>query len=224
MHLELTYLALFAIACLVALAARALKLPFTVALVVAGLGLGTAHVISAPHLTRELLFTILLPGLLFEASFHIELRQLWSNKLAIVGLALPGVLLSVGLTAVLLAPAALALGVGKGFGWSAAVVFAALIAATDPIAVVALFRTLAGAIGGVVLAHCLPGPLGQVGSPGLPVRRRTRVRREPLLLAIGLRRRRRGAATHEGDGPALERPLTMAKDSSPDSWRRRAWT
>ena len=68
MHFELAFVLLFSIATAVAIAARYFKFPYTVALVVTGLVLGTAHVFEPPHLTKELLFAIILPGLLFEAA------------------------------------------------------------------------------------------------------------------------------------------------------------
>ena len=126
---------LFAIAMLVALAARSVEIPYTVALVVAGVGMGEIHVLRTPTLTKDLLFDVFLPGLLFEAAFHVKAREYWSNKLIIHSLALPGVVVaSLGTAAIL---AAMAPG---GIGWPAALVFATVTAATDPIAVVAVFR------------------------------------------------------------------------------------
>jgi CPA1 family monovalent cation:H+ antiporter len=142
MQFEIVFVALFAVATTVALVARWLKVPYTVALVVAGLALGATRALRAPHLTKELLYAVFLPGLLFEAAFHLEFRRFWQNKLAITALAVPGVAVAIALTAALLTPAAHALHVAAGFGVRHALVFAALIAATDPIAVVALFKSL----------------------------------------------------------------------------------
>ena len=137
---ELAIVALFAIAAAVALVARRLRIPYTVALVLAGIGLGAAKVLHAPHLTRELLYAVFLPGLVFEAAFHLELRRYWANKLAIHALAVPGVVLAIVFTSLAL------MGAGRmgiaDFGARPALLFGALIAATDPIAVVALFKTL----------------------------------------------------------------------------------
>jgi len=142
MHFEAVFVTLFAVATAVALAARWLKVPYTVALVVAGLVLGTVRAIEPPHLTKELLYAIFLPGLVFEAAFHLDFQKFWQNKLAIHALAVPGVAAAIGLTALLLQPVANALHFVDGFTFSHALVFAALIAATDPIAVVALFKSL----------------------------------------------------------------------------------
>ena len=142
MHFEAAFVTLFAVATAVALAARWLRIPYTVALVVTGLALGAARIIDPPHLTKELLYAIFLPGLVFEAAFHLDFQKFWQNKLAIHSLAVPGVAAAIGLTAVLLQPAASALHFADGFGMRHALVFAALIAATDPIAVVGLFKSL----------------------------------------------------------------------------------
>lgn len=131
------FVLLFAVATAVALAVRALKVPYTVALVLAGLALGATRAIPAPHLTEELLYSVFLPGLLFEAAFHLKARLYWQNKLALHALALPGVALATVGTAGILAVAA-----PVGLGWGAALAFGALTAATDPIAVVALFKSL----------------------------------------------------------------------------------
>jgi len=131
---------MFVIAMAVAIAMRHLRLPYTVGLVAAGLLLGLVHLFPAPVLDKNLLFSIFLPGLIFEAAFHIEFQELWRNRLTITALAVPGVIASTVLIAVSLAPLANALGVSAGVTWRHALVFGALISATDPIAVVSLFR------------------------------------------------------------------------------------
>jgi CPA1 family monovalent cation:H+ antiporter len=73
--------------------------------------------------------------LVFEAAFHLDLRQLRQNIVPILFLAVPGVMLTT-----LLVGGMTAVGAGVAFGTAA--VFGALIAATDPVAVVNLFRTL----------------------------------------------------------------------------------
>jgi CPA1 family monovalent cation:H+ antiporter len=142
MSAETTFILLFMIATVVAIAVRRLKIPYTVALVVAGLLLGLLRVFQPPHLTKDLLYTVFLPGLLFEAAFHINFEQFWRNKLTIFSLAVPGVIAATGLTTVLLTPVADAMDYVRNFSWRYALVFGALIAATDPIAVVAMFKEL----------------------------------------------------------------------------------
>jgi len=141
-HVETVFIILFAVATAVAIAARRWRIPYTVALVVAGLLLGLLNVLEPPHLTQRLLFTIFLPGLLFEAAYHIPFREFWRNRITVFSLAIPGVAAAIGLTAVMLTPVANALDFVDGFNWRHGLVFGALIAATDPIAVVGLFKTL----------------------------------------------------------------------------------
>lgn len=142
MNTEIVFVALFSVATAVALLARRFKLPYTVALVIAGLALGTAHAFHAPHLTKELLYSVFLPGLLFEAAFHLEFRRFWQNKMAVFGLAIPGLIAAVALTTLLLVPVVKGLDFVEHYSIGEGLVFAALIAATDPIAVVALFKSV----------------------------------------------------------------------------------
>jgi CPA1 family monovalent cation:H+ antiporter len=142
MHGETILLVLFVVATAVAIAARRFGFPYTVALVAAGLFLGAIHAFEAPHLTKELLFAVFLPPLLFEAAYHIEFREFWRDKTTVLSLAVPGVAASVALTTVLLGPVAGATHTLEQFGWQHALLFSALIAATDPIAVVGLFKSL----------------------------------------------------------------------------------
>jgi CPA1 family monovalent cation:H+ antiporter len=142
MQPETILVLLFVVATAVAIAVQRLAVPYTVALVITGLGLGSLHVLDAPHLTQALLFHIFLPGLLFEAAFYLEFSQFWRNRLAIVSLAVPGVLAAIALTALILTPLADAFDLEQAFTWRHALVFGAIISATDPIAVVAVFRTL----------------------------------------------------------------------------------
>ncbi|HVC54306.1 MAG TPA: Na+/H+ antiporter [Stellaceae bacterium] len=142
MNLESAFIILFVIAMVVAISVRRLRLPYTVGLVLAGLLLGSAHLFPAPELNKSLLFAIFLPGLIFEAAFHLDFQDLWRNRVTITSLAFPGVVASTALTALALAPVARALDFLPGFTWRHALVFGALISATDPVAVLALFRTL----------------------------------------------------------------------------------
>jgi CPA1 family monovalent cation:H+ antiporter len=142
MQIETAFILLFAVATAVALAARWLRIPYTVALVLAGLALGGLHWFPAPALTKSLLFSLLLPGLIFEAAFHIEWRAFRANLITITTLAVPGVIGSTALVAFGLTPIIASFGGVHGFDWKTGLVFGALISATDPVAVVALFRNL----------------------------------------------------------------------------------
>ncbi len=147
LSIENTVLVLFLVVALVAIGARRLRMPYTVSLVLAGLGLGTLHLLSAPVLDRQTLFTIFLPGLVFEASINMRAMELWRERFSILTLALPGVILGIGLTAAILILAAKTLqslptSLILPINWPLALIFGAAIAATDPITVVALFRSL----------------------------------------------------------------------------------
>ncbi len=142
MTVESTVVFLFCAATATAIAVRRLRVPYTVALVIVGLAIGSFHFVTPPPLTRELLFTFFLPGLLFEAAFHLDLdafRRIWRSAVA---LAVPGVILGVVGTAVF-ATGLLQLATGNPtFDWRFGLLFGALVAATDPVAVTALFREI----------------------------------------------------------------------------------
>lgn len=137
-----TFIILFSIASLVAIAVRRTPIPYTVALVIVGLAAGQIGVMSPPALTKELLFSLFLPGLVFEAAYNMHVAELRSSWRAVTVLAVPGVIVSIGLVAAVLLGAFRILGPSQPIDWRTCVVFAALVAATDPIAVVALFRQL----------------------------------------------------------------------------------
>ena len=103
--------------------------------------IGAIRVVAPPPLTKELLFAVFLPGLLFEAAFNIDFREFRKVALPVTVLAIPGVVAAILLTGLGTAVLIKVLG-SKSFALSHALVFGALIAATDPIAVVALFRRI----------------------------------------------------------------------------------
>jgi CPA1 family monovalent cation:H+ antiporter len=135
-----TLVILFCVATLIAILVQRVRIPYTVALVVVGLLLGELNLVEPPRLTRELLFTFFLPGLLFEAAFHLDLAALRSVWRSVLVLAVPGVAFSIAITAAL-ALLGSRLGLTDLTLWSA-VTFGALVAATDPVAVTALFREI----------------------------------------------------------------------------------
>jgi CPA1 family monovalent cation:H+ antiporter len=142
MHADVTLLFLFAAATAVALVARRLHIPYTVGLVLAGLALGAVHPDYGIHLTKKLLYSVFLPGLLFEAAYHLDFSEFRKSWRTILALAVPGVVATIAATASLLVASSHTFGSAVGLGWAGALVFSALIAATDPIAVVALFKNL----------------------------------------------------------------------------------
>ncbi|HEY4129199.1 MAG TPA: sodium:proton antiporter [Gemmatimonadaceae bacterium] len=140
--MESTFIILFSIASLVAFAVRRTSIPYTVGLVVVGLVAGQFQFVSPPQLTKDLLFALFLPGLVFEAAYNLHVTELRSSWRAIATLAVPGVIISIGLVAAAMFFSFRLIDSSAGMDWRTSVVFAALVAATDPIAVVALFRQL----------------------------------------------------------------------------------
>lgn len=123
----------------VALVVKYIRLPYTIALVAAGLGLG---ILRAQHyleldlqLTPELVFSIFLPALLFEAAFNLHLNHLRENIRPVLLMAIVGVLMAA-------LGVAYVLHILLGMPLAAAMVFGALISATDPISVLALFKEM----------------------------------------------------------------------------------
>ncbi|MEO8909812.1 MAG: sodium:proton antiporter, partial [Gemmatimonadaceae bacterium] len=111
-------------------------------LVVAGIVLGATHLIDPPHLTHDLVFATILPGLLFEAAFNMDAAVFLKNKVAISALAIPGVIAAIVIAGSGTAAAIWVLAPSAGFTLRQGLVFGALVAATDPIAVVAIFKEL----------------------------------------------------------------------------------
>ncbi len=121
------------IACVVAIGARRLGFPYAVGLVATGLGLAFAGIASPVPLTRELVFDGLLPPLVFEGALHLRWPQFRREAPLVLAIAFGGTLLAAG---------AVAAGMhwAVGWGWPAAALFGALIAATDPVSVLALMK------------------------------------------------------------------------------------
>ena len=124
---------LLLIAALVAMAARRMRVPYSIGLVVAGIGL--SFVRGAPELvlTKELIFGAFLPPLVFEAALFIHWKELKADLGVIVSLATVGVVASAAITAI-------GMHLLAGWAWGPAAVFGSLIAATDPVSVIATFK------------------------------------------------------------------------------------
>ena len=126
-------IALLAVAMVVAILARRLRLPYTVGLVLTGLALALARVDLGLALTHDFIFDVILPPLLFEAALNLHWNELKRDLAPVLTLATCGVALCA---------AVVAAGLTFGLKWplGPAMAFGALIAATDPIAVIALLR------------------------------------------------------------------------------------
>lgn len=133
-HVDVVTLGLLLfVACVVAIVTRRLGLPYTIGLVVAGIGLSVAGYHSGIVLTPELIFTFLLPPLVFEAALHLKWDRFRQEAGLVLSLAFGGTLLSA---------AVVAAGMHwlVGWGWQASLLFGSLIAATDPVSVVAMMK------------------------------------------------------------------------------------
>lgn len=129
---------LLAAASLVAVGAKRLRIPYTIALVLTGTVLALLRITPVVRLEPHLILTLFLPALLFEAAYHLDFEDLRQNLQVVIALAVPGVLLSTLLVGALVVGSTALL--GQPLSWPAALLFGALISATDPISVVALFR------------------------------------------------------------------------------------
>jgi len=119
----------------VALFARLVRLPYTLALVAIGLLIGVLDLVPEIELTPDLILLVFLPPLLFEASYNLDARRLRNDLPAITLLAIPGVILGAFLIAALLAAT-------LDHSFQTTLIFAALITATDPVSVLAIFSKL----------------------------------------------------------------------------------
>jgi len=133
---EVSIILLLAVAALVAVAARRLRFPYTVALVVVGLGLaflpeGALEV----DVSAELILAVLVPPLLFEGTLHISWRKFRADLRAVTLIAVGGTLIGTFIVG----------GFVNQFvdvPWAPALAFGALISATDPVAVISFFRSI----------------------------------------------------------------------------------
>lgn len=129
------FVALVAAAVVVALVTRRTALPYTVGLVLVGLAIALLRPGVELAITPELVLAVLLPGLIFEAAFRTPFEDLRPSLVGVLLLAVPGVLIVAVVVAV-------ALSVGSGMRLELAFLVGAMVAATDPAAVIATFKRL----------------------------------------------------------------------------------
>lgn len=132
--IEEAVIVLLLIASAVAIVARRLRIPYTVGLVLIGLALGllTAQDVQV---SPQLILALLIPPLVFDAAFHIRLDDLRRDFWFILSLAVPEVILTTLIVGWLVAQS-------TGLAIQVALVFGALVSATDPVAVTALIRRI----------------------------------------------------------------------------------
>lgn len=123
------------VASLVAMVSRRIGLPYTAGLVLAGIGLAYVPIGADLPLSRELIFNVFLPPLIFEAAMQLRWSRFRTEMPLTVVLAFLGVAISA---------AVVAGGMHLLLGWSVlgAAFFGVLIAATDPVSVIAAFKEM----------------------------------------------------------------------------------
>jgi len=117
----------------VAIAVRWIRIPYSIALVVVGLVMGVFRILPAVAMTPDLILLVFLPALLFEASWNLRLSDLKNCAKPVIAFATAGVLISTVVIGFIL----------KSFGCfelSVGLLFGAMVSATDPISVIALFK------------------------------------------------------------------------------------
>jgi CPA1 family monovalent cation:H+ antiporter len=130
---ETLIVALLLVAAIVGIVVDRLRVPYTVALVLVGLLLGIGGVFAEIELTDELILLGFLPPLLFEGAINVDLDSLvrrWAQvaTLAFVGTAIAALAIAAPLVLV------------PGMQAELAVVLAVILAATDPVSVLAIFK------------------------------------------------------------------------------------
>ena len=126
---------LLMVACLIAMLTRRLGLPYIVGLVVAGFLIALLPNSPDLPLSRELIFNVLLPPLVFEAALQLDWRRFKTElpltlTLAFLGVGIAAAVVAAGMHWIV------------GWSWIGAALFGVLIAATDPVSVIASFREM----------------------------------------------------------------------------------
>jgi|SRR5579884_1734301 len=126
---------LLLLASMAAVAVRLLPIPNTIGLVLIGLLVSAAGLLSGVRPSGEVILLVFLPPLLFQAALEVDIPILGTALSEVIALAVPGVVVS-------------ALLIGGILAWLSpltiwpALLFGAFISATDPVAVVSGFRRL----------------------------------------------------------------------------------
>lgn len=134
------YVALLLITCAVGIITRSLAhLPYTIALTIVGLGIGLFRFgpnIAETGFSKDLIFFVMLPPLLFVGSLNLDLDRLLSNFWPIAIFAVVGVLVSTVVMGGML------YWLGGLFSFPVALLFGAMMSPTDPVSVLAIFRSM----------------------------------------------------------------------------------
>ncbi len=123
------------VASLVAMVCRRFGVPYSVGLVSAGIALALLPFGLALPLTPELIFEVFLPPLVFEAAIQIRWRPFRRELPLLLTLVTLGVVLAATVVAV-------GMHYWVGWSWLGAAFFGIMVAATDPVSVIAMFKTV----------------------------------------------------------------------------------
>jgi monovalent cation/hydrogen antiporter len=134
-HLELIVFGLLVGAAGLAVVARLLRVPYPIALVLGGVGIGYVPGVPELELDPDLVLLIFLPPLLYGAAFFTSLRDLRRN-------ARPIALLSIGVVAVTMVAVAVVAHQAIGLGWPEAFVLGAVVSPTDAVAPAEILRRI----------------------------------------------------------------------------------
>jgi monovalent cation:H+ antiporter, CPA1 family len=126
-------LALLLIAGVIAILTRRFRVPYSIGLAFTGIILSFSSFFSDIPFTKDIIFSVLLPPLVFEAALQIRWKELRREFPVVILLATVGVCLSWGVTA-------LGMRYLLGWEWMSSLLFGILIAATDPVSVIATFK------------------------------------------------------------------------------------
>ncbi len=129
---ETTFVTLLVVASVVSIGVRYLRLPYTVALVIVGLFLGLGATGVEITLSEPLIMLLFLPPLLFEGAINMDLEDVRRRAVQLGVMAIAGTLVVVGV----LAGAFIAIGMPT----AEAVLLAVILAPTDPVSVLAIFK------------------------------------------------------------------------------------
>ena len=127
--------ALLIIAAFVSIVTKWLKIPYSIALVLIGLLIGQFNLLPELKMNPHLVLLVFLPPLLFDAALNLKFKELSSLWKPIILLATLGVCITIAITAT-------GLHFLAGLPPLSAVLLSCIVAPTDPISVVAVFRKL----------------------------------------------------------------------------------
>ena len=139
-------LLLLTIASAVTIISRRIRIPYTIALLIVGIFLSITNYgarfssFFTSETLPELILFAFLPALLFEAAVHLDFGELKKRWSLVVLLAFVGILVSTFIAAAAIYLAGPKIGVTLPF--TLALVFSAMIAPTDPVSVIALFKEM----------------------------------------------------------------------------------